>query len=140
MHEIILISSAFSDMFAVVMVIFDSLHWCKYMYIKNIAARYKSSEGHRSVVICVRPVTQRSLIQTLLWSLNAVPTDVQNTLFLLSQPILSTFGVKLRWTGALFRGDNDAHLLSTTETEYKHLSYDSSWFRAGFNYHDYRVM
>lgn len=101
---------------------------------------YKSNEAHCSVVMGVRSVTERSLVQIPLWSLDVGCCKLrQDTLSTLSQSIQLKLGAGLRWgltCGVLVshpEGVNDSHPLSTTETRDKHRPYAPSWHRKGFN-------
>lgn len=66
------------------------------------------------MVIGIRPVTQRSLVQTLLWSLDVVFVHLDKALFIYIISVhpadigyLHMMGVNLRWTDVLFWGVND---------------------------------
>lgn len=85
------------------------------------------------MVMDVRPVTEKLLVQTLMRSLDVVFLD--KALYLIVSAEIGywlTLGVNLRWNSVPSRGVNDIHPLSTTEIGVKQQPSSPSWHKEGF--------
>lgn len=86
--------------------------------IANKLYLFRSSGAHGSVVMGIKPVTERVLVQTLLQSL-VMWTLTRHFIYIVSVHPAEiwyrlTLGVNLGWTGVPSRGVNDSQPLRTT--------------------------
>lgn len=87
------------------------------------------------MVMDVRPVTEKSLVQTPMWSLDVDVVFLDKALYLIVSVEIGywlTLGVNLRWNSVPSRGVNDIHPLSTTEIGVKQQPSMPSWHKEGF--------